>query len=240
MIPSKAFFLFLGVGVVAGLVQPPVGVFLAALVVLGAIACMGRALIKRDESPRLERCAAALLGLAIGAVATYLIARTDGAAPWAVLALVLLLDAALIWALLRFGRTLGSPIVRWRQKANRRPHEFGIVMILAVALALAASFETGADDMPGVALGSPLVLYVERAAALFGVLLLVFTIVVYAWRGVLPTQISSRGVGYAEAKDKTEESLDELRDASRSSTKALRQTRKEIKELSKRLGTLEQ
>jgi hypothetical protein len=235
-VPSKAFFLLLGIGVTALLVRPSNGPVLVGLVVLGALACMGRVLMGKDGAPRPERLGAAILGLGIGGVAVYSMIRAGEIVGWGVFLGVLIFDAALVWVLTHIGRVCGRPIVRWRAMDERRPHEYGVAMIAAVLLAFAASFAAGTGKVPGIALGSPLILHVERAAALFAVLLLVFTTLVYAWKGVLPSEISSQGVGYAEITDKTETTLKELQDASYSSTQALRRTRKEVKELAEKVA----
>jgi amino acid transporter len=235
-VPSKAFFLLVGVGAFTLLERPERTLLLIALVAAGSVACMGRVLISKENAPKVEKLSAALLGFAIGGAAIYFMAQVGGVLGWTTLALVLLLDVVLVWALVHLGGFLGRPIARWRGRDERRPHEFGIVMILAVTLALAVSFTNGTDKLPGIALGSPLVLHLERAAAMLGVLLLVFTVLVYAWKGILPSEISPRGVSYADAKDKTEATLKALEDATRSSTKALRRTRQEVKELSKLVG----
>jgi hypothetical protein len=54
-------------------------------------------------------------------------------------------------------------------------------------------------EMPGVALGSPAILFLERTAVLFTAWLLLLVVLTQAWRGLLPVEISGRGVRYAEA-----------------------------------------
>jgi len=60
--------------------------------------------------------------------------------------------------------------------------------------------------LPGVALGSTLVLSAERVGVLFAVWLLVVVVIAQAWRGQLPTEVSGRGVKYAESEG-TQESV---------------------------------
>ena len=67
-----------------------------------------------------------------------------------------------------------------------------------VALVLFVMDDPG-DPLPGVALGSELILAVERALALFGAWMLVVVIVARAIGGELPSEISGRGVRYADA-----------------------------------------
>lgn len=58
----------------------------------------------------------------------------------------------------------------------------------------------GDGALPGVALGSQALLVVERAVAFFAAWLLVLVVVAQAFRGRLPTEISGRGVRYADAE----------------------------------------
>jgi hypothetical protein len=90
---------------------------------------------------------------------------------------------------------------------------FGSVLGAAVAAVLIST----PAKLPGAALGSVLVLRVEWAVALFAALLLLTVVLLRAWQGLLPSEISGRGVKYADA-DKTQaavnesaEALDELR-----------------------------
>jgi Tfp pilus assembly protein PilO len=65
--------------------------------------------------------------------------------------------------------------------------------------ALAAGLISTPPRLPGAALGSVLLLRVEWALALFAALLLAIVVLVRAWYGLLPSEISGRGVRYAEA-----------------------------------------
>jgi hypothetical protein len=71
--------------------------------------------------------------------------------------------------------------------------------------------------LPGVALGSETLLIVERAAAFFAALLFLVVVLVRAWEGALPEEVSGRGVKYAsreaaeEARDAAADALEELR-----------------------------
>lgn len=51
---------------------------------------------------------------------------------------------------------------------------------------------------PGVALGSSMVLAVERSALLFAAWLATLVILAQAWQGRLPIEVSGRGVRYAD------------------------------------------
>lgn len=55
------------------------------------------------------------------------------------------------------------------------------------------------EDLPGVALGSAAILVVERIIALVAAWLLVLIVVDRAIAGQLPSEVSGRGVRYADA-----------------------------------------
>jgi len=65
-------------------------------------------------------------------------------------------------------------------------------------------------DPPGVALGSELLLAVERSAALFAAWLLALVVVDRALAGQLPSEVSGRGVKYADGM-RTDEAVLEVR-----------------------------
>ena len=67
---------------------------------------------------------------------------------------------------------------------------------------LLAGMEPSVPDhgLPGVALGSTLVLSAERVGVLFAVWLFVFVVIARAWRGEMPTEVSGRGVKYADGE----------------------------------------
>ncbi len=75
--------------------------------------------------------------------------------------------------------------------------------------------------LPGAALGSELVLHVERAAAIVAGLLLAAVVVARAFAGQLPDELSGRGLKYAaaasveEASDALTHSIRRLEDAAR-------------------------
>lgn len=75
------------------------------------------------------------------------------------------------------------------------------LVILGVIGAVIASTATGqpSDPLPGVALGSEPLLIVERAVAFFAAWMLLVVVVAQALKGRLPTEISGRGVRYADA-----------------------------------------
>jgi hypothetical protein len=66
--------------------------------------------------------------------------------------------------------------------------------------------------LPGVALGSPLILAVERTMALFTAWMVVVIVVVRAIAGDLPTELSGQGFKYA-SRETAEKSTNDIRDA---------------------------
>jgi hypothetical protein len=86
-------------------------------------------------------------------------------------------------------------------------------------------------DLPGVALGSPALLVVERAMAFFAAWLLMLVVVAQAFRGRLPTEISGRGVRYADAEA--------VRGATMDTEAALHVVRRDITDLRDAMFVLE-
>jgi hypothetical protein len=242
--PSLATFLFLAAGAFVLLDRPDKGL-LAALIAVGAIAGMGRVLANLNLGLRTERVVAALWGAVIGGGTIYLMSQAGGVLGWVILALSLLLGTTLVYILLPAGAFVLKPMAallasigRWKRAEERRPHLFAVVIAVALALALALSFATGPGKLPGVALGSSLVLRMERAAAIFAALLLVFTVLAQAWKGILPSEISSRGVRFEQVKDTTQATLGGLETANERFTVSIAQSRENITSLEKRLGQL--
>jgi hypothetical protein len=94
---------------------------------------------------------------------------------------------------------------------------------LAVALSLliltatiVSLVEGSPDRLPGVALGSQVLLHVERAAAGFAILVAIASVLREAARGRLPTQLTTAGLAYeadvaaADAAERLQRQLDEL------------------------------
>lgn len=77
----------------------------------------------------------------------------------------------------------------------------GAVMLALVLSALAAFKAPSPKEPPGIALGSQLLLDVERTAAFFAVALFVMVVLTRAWDGQLPDEISGRGVKYLTRED---------------------------------------
>lgn len=76
------------------------------------------------------------------------------------------------------------------------------VPLAAIAAFVAAVLVTVISDvpgpLPGIALGSEPLFYVERGAAAFGILVIVTTLLGRGLRGELPSQVSTTGVSYPE------------------------------------------
>ena len=89
----------------------------------------------------------------------------------------------------------------------RLPAEKRVVRVVAVAAvatgaALPATMTVPAR-LPAVATGSTLLLYVERALAIFGVLVLALVFVYRAWHGQLPRSVSQRGAEWEDLASTT-------------------------------------
>jgi hypothetical protein len=72
--------------------------------------------------------------------------------------------------------------------------------------------ERPVGDLPGVALGSEAILVVERTVGLFAAWLFVVVVMARALVGQLPSEISGRGVRYAN-QDTTQDALTDLQSA---------------------------
>jgi hypothetical protein len=84
--------------------------------------------------------------------------------------------------------------------------------MLVLASVAAAAARAAPHTLPKIALGSDIVLYVERAAAVFAVLFLALLVIYRAFLGELPSELSGRGVKYADV-DAVEQLRAELTDA---------------------------
>jgi hypothetical protein len=92
------------------------------------------------------------------------------------------------------------------------------LLALAVVAGLAACvvvtlIEGTPTRLPGVALGSPVLLHAERVLALFAVVVAILSIGAQAARGRLPVELSTSGLRYeAEAADRAAASVAELQE----------------------------
>lgn len=99
----------------------------------------------------------------------------------------------------------------WGRGVSRR------ALAATVAVAIVALVVTIIEGMParlpGVALGSPILLHAERALALLAVAAATASIVVQAARGRVPIELSTSGLRYeAEAADNTAAAMAELQE----------------------------
>ncbi len=94
---------------------------------------------------------------------------------------------------------------------TRRARAGGVV---ATTVALLVTIVEGTPgQLPGVALGSTILLHAERALALLAVTVAAAAIVVQAARGQLPVELSTSGLRYeAEAADNTAAAMAELQE----------------------------
>jgi hypothetical protein len=72
----------------------------------------------------------------------------------------------------------------------------GPLGVLALAALVISLVEGAPEALPGVALGSSVLLHAERAAALFAIVVATVTVLVQASRGRLPSQLSTAGLVY--------------------------------------------
>jgi hypothetical protein len=101
---------------------------------------------------------------------------------------------------------------------NRVAGQLTLSLVLLLAAAVVVSLIEGAPrELPGVALGSDVLLHVERTAAIFAIVVAMASVLREAARGRLPTQLTTGGLAYeeeiaaAEVADRLQVQLDELR-----------------------------
>jgi len=80
-----------------------------------------------------------------------------------------------------------------------RPNgRLALALTTAIVAALIVSVVQGAPtQLPGIALGSAVLLHAERAAAMFAIVVAVTSVLNEAAQGRLPTQLSTTGLAYA-------------------------------------------
>lgn len=113
--------------------------------------------------------------------------------------------------------------------ANRS--KIGPATTAALVASVVATVVIGSPSkLPSVALGSSLVLHVERTIALFVAYLLVAVVLVRAWEGRLPDEISGRGLKYAtqELKAETHDALDALAEHAAATTEQIERLQVEL------------
>ena len=89
-----------------------------------------------------------------------------------------------------------------------------IAALAALAVCVTVTLIEGRPrHLPGVALGSPVLLHAERALALFAVTVAMLSVGVQAARGRLPIELSTSGLRYeAEAADRAAAAVAELQE----------------------------
>src|SRR5262245_5385485 len=85
----------------------------------------------------------------------------------------------------------------------------GTVAIVAAAWAVGL-FAPRPHELPGPALGSPLLWRAEIASAVLLALLFVLVVLIRGWRGELPNVFSERGAAWPEVTQSGEETGDRL------------------------------
>jgi hypothetical protein len=87
-----------------------------------------------------------------------------------------------------------------------------VVPLAAAAAFIAALLITLASGvprpLPGIALGSEPFFYIERGAAMFGILVVVLSLLGRSLRGELPSQVSTSGVSYPDSLERAVSSSD--------------------------------
>ena len=104
----------------------------------------------------------------------------------------------------------GSTTARLTDEAPRARHRRAPPLVVCVTVTL---IEGRPRHLPGVALGSPVLLHAERALALFAVTVAMLSIGVQAARGRLPIELSTSGLRYeAETADRAAAAVAELQE----------------------------
>jgi hypothetical protein len=91
-----------------------------------------------------------------------------------------------------------------------------LVLLLAIAVGVSL-LEGSPARLPGVALGADVLLHVERAGAIFAIVVGIASVLREAARGRLPTQLTTAGLAYQpdalalDAVERLQIQLDEVR-----------------------------
>ena len=101
-----------------------------------------------------------------------------------------------------------------RASPRTRRRVLGVSVAVLVAAAVCVSVVEGTPRaLPGVALGSPVLLHAERVLALVVVAIAAISVLVQAARGRLPVELSTTGLRYeAEAADDAAAAVAQLQD----------------------------
>lgn len=96
--------------------------------------------------------------------------------------------------------------------ATHRMLRAGVAALVITAVCVSVA-EGTPHTLPGVALGSPVLLHTERAMALVAMVIAMASVLAHAARGRLPIELSTSGLRYeAEAADDTAAAVVELQD----------------------------
>jgi hypothetical protein len=109
----------------------------------------------------------------------------------------------------RFRAAIIEPV---RLPADKHVVRASVVAVVALSASLPAAMAVPAR-LPSVATGSTLLLYAERALAVFAVLVPALVFLYRGWHGQLPRSVSERGAEWealATAEDGVQEQIDEL------------------------------
>ena len=88
-----------------------------------------------------------------------------------------------------------------------------LVVCVLVACVAVTLVEGRPRHLPGVTLGSPVLLHAERVLGLLATIIATLSIGVHAARGRLPVELSTSGLRYeAEAADRAAVAVDELQE----------------------------
>jgi len=95
---------------------------------------------------------------------------------------------------------------------DRSSDRLALLLVLLLAAAFVVSLIEGTPErLPGVALGSDVLLHAERAAAFFAIVVAVLSVLAQATRGRLPTQLSTAGLAYeADAAADSQAAMEDL------------------------------
>jgi len=107
----------------------------------------------------------------------------------------------------------GSPDPAAQPRGTRVSRQLAALAVLGAVVACVAVtlIEGGPRHLPGVALGSPVLLHAERALAMLAALVAMLSIGLQAARGRLPIELSTSGLRYeAEAADRAAAAVAEL------------------------------
>jgi hypothetical protein len=86
-----------------------------------------------------------------------------------------------------------------------------IAVPAALTAAVAISLVTGAPrDLPDVALSSTVLFHVERSVAVLAGFVAVLVLVIRAWSGQLPTELSTQGLKYGASDSTAAGALDHI------------------------------